>query len=350
MSQTATEKKSARNPQPPEEQFWKQYSPHGEAPLSFAGSFGMHLLVGGGLLLLGAYVAALQFKENISLPVEPVRILPGGGGRPGGDAQGERGGKGLTPQEDVKEDIPKLPGDDLPPKPQLTEVQREELAKDFDPDTIRPIMESRSGPAFAALDKSIRDKLANGIRAAEGKGGPGTGGGTGTGSGAGVGSGTGDGPATKNLTKREKRMLRWHMIFTANTGPEYVAQMRALGAVLAIPVGPERYQVIRDLRPGGKLQDEDLNAIQRIYWIDDKPNSVRDVLQALGLNVSPLPPRFIAFMPEELEKKLFDMEKSYVERVLRVRFDEDKIEETTFRVANIRGKYVPQLERVSLRR
>ena len=49
-------------PAPPEERFWKRYSPHHEFPLSAVGSFALHFLGGGGLivaaLLLGAYVNA----------------------------------------------------------------------------------------------------------------------------------------------------------------------------------------------------------------------------------------------------------------------------------------------------
>jgi hypothetical protein len=79
MSYAVTDKKAAANkPQPPEDAFWTRYSPHGEAPLSFAASLGTHLLMFGLLILLGMYALASQFKEEIKLPVEPVRILPGG--------------------------------------------------------------------------------------------------------------------------------------------------------------------------------------------------------------------------------------------------------------------------------
>jgi hypothetical protein len=354
MSKAVAEKKPVvAKPKPPEDAFWTRYSPHGEAPLSFAGSLGLHLLMFGVLFLIGLYLLASQFKEDVKLPVEPVRLIAGGGGTVGGDAKGEKSGTGVQPQEEVKDEIPKFPDLKLDPKPTLTDVQRQELTKDLNPEDLQPVMDSRAAAAMAALDQKIREKLANGIRATEGKGGSGEGGGKDSGKGPANGGGKDiDGkvvPSTQ-LTKREKRMLRWHMIFTASTGPEYVAQMRAMGAVLAFPVSQDRYQTVRDLKPGAKLQDEDLNRIQRIYWIDDKPASVRDVLAALGINLSPTPARFIAFMPEELEKKLFDMEKAYIERVLRVKFNEDKIEETIFRVTNIRGKYVPQLERVTLRR
>src|SRR5207248_2356148 len=114
-------------------------------------------------------------------------------------------------------------------------------------------------------------------------------------------------------------MLRWHMRFTASTGNEYVAQLADLGAILAFPVseggGETEYRLVRDLkaRPA-QLLKEDLSQIQRIYWIDDKPRSVQDVTAALGLKIRPS--RFVAFMPEELEKELHDMERAYVEKVL----------------------------------
>src|SRR5207249_1222703 len=117
------------------------------------------------------------------------------------------------------------------------------------------------------------------------KGGSGSGGGSGTGRGTGEGSGTGAG-SKATLNQREKRMLRWNMLFTANTGPEYLAQLRGLGAILAIPVkesGHEvEYRIVRDLRPPAKFLEEDVGKIQQIYWFDEKPNSVRDILNALG--------------------------------------------------------------------
>src|SRR5262249_47515430 len=151
-------------------------------------------------------------------------------------------------------------------------------------------------------------------------------------------------------SKREKRMLRWHMVFTANTGPEYVAQLRNLGAILAIPVGDD-FKVIRDLQAPAKLLDEDISKIQRIYWIDDKPRSVVDVMTAL--QVAPpegrYPPRFVAFMPEKLEDELFEMERRYVVNVLRRRFDEDRIDETRFRVVQTARGHRPELVTVVMK-
>ena len=96
--------------------------------------------------------------------------------------------------------------------------------------------------------------------------------------------------------------------------------------------------------------DEDLGQIQRIYWIDDKPSSVKDILQALGINLPSTPGRLIAFMPESLEKKLYDMERAYVVNVMKQPFNEEKIDETHFTVQFKRGKFQPELLSVSLRR
>jgi hypothetical protein len=153
------------------------------------------------------------------------------------------------------------------------------------------------------------------------------------------------------MDQRQKRMLRWSMRFNTNSGSEYLAQLRGLGAILAFPVGdPAKpdYEVVRDLRPGGRFLKEDLTKIQRIYWIDENLNSVRGVLQALG---QPLrtPTRMVVFLPEELEKQLYDMERSCVENVLKSPFDENRVNETHFRVLATPGGFKPQIVRVTLR-
>jgi hypothetical protein len=135
-------------------------------------------------------------------------------------------------------------------------------------------------------------------------------------------------------------MLRWSMLFNTNNAGDYLAQLRGLGAILAIPVkeGPEgrEYRLVRDLsaRPA-KLLEEDLSKIQRIYWVDEKPQSVNDVMASLGVDVRPS--HFVAFMPQELEDKLFRMEKAYRGR------SEDEIHETKFRVNKTARGYEPEV-------
>jgi hypothetical protein len=341
---------------PPEEKFWKRYSPHGEAPLSVAGSFAVHALGVGGMILFAVYIASHLYTPTRSMPVEPVRLAlekPGGGGSPGG--AGGNTGRGPEDVGESKEDLPPELRDE-PKRPALNEVEKTKINEKFDAADARRINQSSSdsAKAFARLSDDIRRRLSDGVAAGEGKRGAGEGGGAGTGKGKGVGGGTGDAKAT--LTKREKRMLRWHMRFTAHTGPEYLAQLRGLGAILAFPVvdGPNPvFKVVEDLRPGAQLIDKDVREYQRIYWIDDKPRSVIDIMAALKIQLPQTPGRFVAFMPESLERKLFDMERRYVERVLRKAWNEgteDLIDETTFRVVlGPGGRYQPELISVSMR-
>jgi hypothetical protein len=343
---------------PPEEQFWKRYSPHGEAPLSWAGSFTVHALMGGALLLFGVYLASVLFPPSRTLPIEPVRVLPGGGGpRAVGDARANGTGSedtGPTRNEDAL-----LPGqeDNAPKRPALSKVEADKVTEKFDPASVRLIQDTDTGRAYARLQDAVRDrlKLNDGRAPSKGRGGLGKDGGKGPGSGTGVGPGTGTGKAKVSLSIREKRMLRWHMRFLARNGPEYLAQLRGLGAILAIPVreGPKpEYKIVRDLRPGAQLLDEDISTIQRIYWIDDKPSSVRDIIDALNLKskLEHMPRRFVAFMPEKLEESLYKMEKRYAENVLGLRpFNEDRIDETNFRVVGTASGYRPELLSVTLR-
>jgi hypothetical protein len=327
---------------PPDEQFWERYSPHHEAPLSGVGSFAAHFLIGGFLLLAG-YLGWLGLGNHRgSLPVDPVRLeLGGGGGKPSGS--GSEAGDG-TPKEiaDVANtDQSQKPLDtEKPVRPDLKDpaVAEEKLPADMKSDELKRLIRegNENLQSFAALDKDLQSKLRDGLKqASKGSGGSGSGGGKG--SGTGTGEGTGRGPGTSaGISRREQRMLRWTMQFDTRSGQDYLRQLRGLGAILAIPKdnSGKEYWIVRDLgsRPP-PLLDEDISQIQRIYWIDDNAHSVSTVMRALGVNLSPS--RFVAFMPPELEEKLFEIELKY--RGLK----EDDIDATTFAVRVMGGKYVP---------
>jgi hypothetical protein len=343
---------------PPEEQFWKHYSPHGEAPLSAAGSVTLHALAVGIFLLFSIFLASLFIESTRPLPVEPVRLVGGGGGKRTGQGDAKGVGTGAAEDADPTGKEEKLPGqeEDVPPRPALTPVEKAKVREEYNPADYHYIENTEQGKALARVEKGIARKLRDGINPGKGRGGPGSGGGKDGGRGTGEGTGVGPGKNTASLSQREKRMLRWHMRFTANTGQEYLKQLRGLGAILAIPVreGEEpQYKVIRDLRSGAPLLDEDLSKIQRIYWIDDKPSSVRDIMMALG-HPELRPNRFVAFMPEKLEAELFRMEKNYVENVLGIKpfneANEDKVGETNFRVVPTARGYRPELINVTLAR
>src|SRR5262249_51342485 len=135
------------------------------------------------------------------------------------------------------------------------------------------------------------------------------GGGKDSGKDKGKGDGQGEGKG-KILTKREKRVLRWVMVFDTIDGNDYARQLDALGAILGVPEPGGRYRIIRDLKARPvRGEIEDLNKIERIFWVDDKPDSVGPLAAALQLN--PPPPHVVAFFPRKFEQDLLRLELSY---------------------------------------
>ena len=146
--------------------------------------------------------------------------------------------------------------------------------------------------------------------------------------------GPGGPPGGGQLDQRPGRQLRWTLLFNTHDGRDYLLQLHSLGAILAIPGEDDQLRLVRDLlkRPV-QLRVEDLGELDRIYWIDRKPESVQSLTLALGLALSP---KFIAaFFPAKLEKELLDKELRYLGK----RGTEDDIKETVFRVVKRGDRY-----------
>jgi hypothetical protein len=320
------------NVTPPTEEFWKRYSPHHEFPLSSITSVTVHVLVVV-LLLLGAWVAVRMglADENKKIPVTPIKILENGEGT----ANGILGKKGVgdgplteevgdnpePPRSTKPIELMDLPESNLDPI-NLPNYKDKEGKRIIDPGAKNPVLE-----ALHQLDEEARIKLFSGVG---GKGRP-------------NGSGTSGSTKGNNLSKRQKRLLRWTMIFNTRDGNDYAAQLDALGAILAVPSpGGKEYLLIRDLkgRPAqGKV--EDLASIQSIYWIDDKPDSVAGLAWALGINP---PKHIVAFFPAELENKLAELERAYKG------LKEDDIAETRFDIIRGASGYEPKVTFQSAKR
>jgi hypothetical protein len=324
----ASERKAAQAP--PAGIFWKKYSPHHEFPLSLSSSVFLHIL---GFVLLGGFLLAFfGLNRDKELPVDAVTIAGGGGNKEG---QGNNPGGGVLPSNEAIQDKPQ-------PETVSNSINREKLVKPevktpelVVPDAGRPVDANTAAAdnALSATSDKAR-KLLIGPLAGKGQGGPGSGGGQGSGKGTGIGNASGPGRGT--LNQREKRQLRWTMIFNTRSGEDYADQLLGLGAILAI-LGPDgEYLVIRDLdrrhRPV-QAKPEDLKQLNRIYWVDDKPQSVHSLAMALGIR--PVPDHIVAFFPQELEKELAEKElKSF-------RGKEEDIAETTFKVERRGNRYEP---------
>lgn len=128
-------------------------------------------------------------------------------------------------------------------------------------------------------------------------------------------------------SKRQKRLLRWTLIFDTTTGKDYVTQLNAMGAILAVPQPKGGYLVIRNLdkKPASGVC-ENLEEIHRIFWIDENPASVPALAEVLGLK--PVPPHLVCFFPRYIEDDMLRKELAYAHR------REEDIHETRFHLVH----------------
>jgi Tol biopolymer transport system component/biopolymer transport protein ExbD len=135
---------------------------------------------------------------------------------------------------------------------------------------------------------------------------------------------------------RQQRQLRWTLIFNTLNGQDYLRQLNDLGAILAVPGADDKYLVIRDLlRRPAEMKAENLAGLDRIYWVDDKPQSVQGLATAMAL--SQTPKHIVALFPQKLERELLDKELMHLGN----RGSEDSIAETRFRIVKHGQLYVP---------
>jgi hypothetical protein len=135
------------------------------------------------------------------------------------------------------------------------------------------------------------------------------------------------------LSQRQKRQLRWTMMFETRDGLDYRNQLISMGAILAVQGPGGKTLLIKNLnqRPV-QMEPGDVSKLKRICWWDNRPDSVARLAQALGI---PAPPMIGAFFPAELEAQLLRKELSFKGR------KEHEIIETRFRVVGRNGRYEP---------
>src|SRR5262249_6774190 len=95
MAQTSTPEANSATLVPPEERFWKRYSPHHEAPLSGVVSFVLHGFVIGILALAAMFLTQRREAEgNRPVSMDVVQLEGGGTGFEGGGGGGAPGPEG----------------------------------------------------------------------------------------------------------------------------------------------------------------------------------------------------------------------------------------------------------------
>lgn len=109
---------------------------------------------------------------------------------------------------------------------------------------------------------------------------------------------------------RAQRKERWAITFSYRDGKEYLRRLAELEAILAIPDGADKYLVIDDLNKlplsARRQTTADINALNRIYWLQDDPEPLEALKDALAL--PDRPKYFWAFFPPDLEKAFLEAE------------------------------------------
>jgi hypothetical protein len=303
----------------PDERFWKKHSPNQEFPISSLASIALH--VGAVVILVLLFNFVINSSRDSSMPVEIFDGFTdaGGGGDPNGSAISNVGGQPRV-EKATEDEIPRDA-----PKPNITMGALPDVLKDL---PALPTNPEANREADAAEAKSKLDNVAkgstpnNGPGQSAGKSGTGSGGGKGSGKGAGTGSG--DQPGTQGSV-RQKRNLRWTLEFSSTTGNEYLRQLNALGAILVGDFPDGTHVMYRQLGRSpvpAEPVDPELNT--KIRWMDERPNFVSELSQAMSLERTPSQIR--AYFPYKLEAELLRLELAY-----RGRKEED-IHSTKFRV------------------
>lgn len=310
---------------PPDEKFWVKYSPHHELPISGMASLAWHT-VAVVLIVLVAWVIGNRGQDD--MPLEMIQIGGSGGG---GDRRDFGTGNDRTAAAveaasqselppDVKvpdEPLKDIPGIQILPKDLLDDVVVDQNAeRDLLKITERG---TQTVKKLSDLDARLRKALMSGS-GTEGSGSPDA-----KGPGDGVGDGPGTGPGPGGTNARTKRKLRWTITFDTQSGGDYLRQLHALGAILAYRAPDGELKCVKNLmeRPV-RPTAEDLSKLNRIFWIDDKRESVEQLARSLGLDF--VPDRIVALFPHEFEKELLAKELVFRNR------QEAEILETRFRI------------------
>jgi hypothetical protein len=298
---------------PPSERLWQRYSPHHELPLSGISSLAVHGLLFA-VLVVGGLVVSQMFGQADKGPAIGVVALAGDGSdfsarnASGQTGQAEEVVPSATPTTAPSADHPT---DLHPPQPKALDVLP--TGQDSRPVPV---------PDPSKELRNLSDDAAKKLRGPRSK------------TGSRQRPQTGDERARAKIqNERQQRLLRWTMTFSTADGSDYLRQLKSLGAILAYQGAHGDYVVIRDLdkRPA-RGQVESLESLDRIYWIDDRIESVKSLAKALQI---PAPKLFIAFFPESLEKELLRKELAYAGR------KEEAIHETKFTVKRTPSGYEP---------
>jgi hypothetical protein len=344
---------SAKGPTPPDQRFWKRYSPHHEFPLSLVIAIFLHIAA----VVLMVFAAAWFIASQERAAPPRMDLVEIEGGSPALDGLGT--GDTLKGSGDKdKENVGEASGDKLrPPRPDEMKIAKlkepVEGPKLKFPGPENEVSDEEGDDPFARLDQKSKQAAADIIQATKPppppagtkskgvKGGGksiGTGGPKGKG-GTGKGNRTGPGKGTRAygqaLTDQRKRQMRWQILASLD-GQIHLAKLKALRVTLVMPSGKQGeyklFDLERSLLPQMTKRLEQL--ADKVWWTNNDPAEVQALARVLGLRE--MPPCFVIFLPKALEDRMVQLEEEYQGA------REEQIEKTIWDVPQRDGRFASE--------
>lgn len=320
---------SQSTPTVPEDAIIIKYTREREFPLSAVASVALHAAIV--VIIVFGLMAGLLSKDPKPVSFEVVDLVGAPGGGRNGNDDGTRLGN-LVGSDQAKpiENLHQPPLSTLPPvaTPKIQPEPEKPVINNIDDPTAKVEQSAKNLPALPDLQGMVRG-LKGGDLNQTGQGGRGSGGDNGAGNQKGLGNG-----GKLSPTLKQKRQLRWTLLFRISSAANYLDQLKRMGAILGVQYQDQSIKLITNLeRRPAKLEPGD-RVPDRIFWMDDSVDSVRSI--ATELQIGKLPWRLIAFFPDKIELELLRREAAYGKAYGRM--TEDDIRETVFRVEDDYGQ------------
>ena len=287
--------------------WWSRFSPHGEFPWSSGVSLGLHVFI----ILLGVAAPTPFIKRDPTPPAVDVICI--------GDEPDAAPGEGPDlPADDTLEEASAEESPDMPEEKPSEEVVKveEPTPSEMEPEPADTGTEAaveaatEASQAQAALDRvsRARKQLAKNLDKKGGGGGGGSG-----------------------ATGRGARVARWILKFNTSSAQNYLVQLDGLGATIAFPVKGGKFRYFYNASSSSRRSEvRDLSSESRLYWMDDRAQSVQRVTQFLKISAADC---MVSFLPLELEERMLKLELAFKN------LEENEIRSTTFEAVQRGGKY-----------
>ncbi len=349
---TATKASKPVAETPPEDSFWKRYSPHHEFPVAGAVSLFLHggvvvamIVTGLGLLWSSASESQKPAKMDVVMVEGGGTGFEGGGGEAGlpGPSTASKTEIALNPMDppEIGSATPKQ-NDSFTPSPVL-EVPTIGANENISDDPLAELAKLAKETQAQIDAKMKADKIAKAGNTTGGTDSPkGTGGKGGGGKDVGLGSKTGPGVGIgglggRKLTRPEIFSRRWRFNLSGDPA-KHAEKLVQMGVVIAVPQTGEDYLVARDLkrRPVEFIKEDMSPYKNAVKWQNDLATSLQGL--ARELQMPAVPQRIFMLLPKDREEAMAEAEASYARSQRR---NVAAIQETWFDFRLRNGVYEP---------